>query len=314
MNRRDAASAWFLRGTVGRVVGWTISPDASWIWRRRRGEAVTLVSPTARGVDRRRAELGGIPADRLEPRNATHGTALLFLHGGGYCVGSAAAYRNVTTRLARDLGVVTWAIDYRLAPEHPYPAGLEDAVVAYRALLDSGVTRVIVAGDSAGGGLTLALALALREQGLPAPAALGLISPWLDLTAEAVARRPAAPREPFITRRLLDDCAPAYAGSHPRDHPMVSPIFADLAGLPPIVLDSSEDDLIVTDGSRLVELVRAAGGEVDHRHHEGLWHVFHLLAGGWPVASEAVKDFARRLGAAGSAPDPDLVRMVQTSG
>jgi monoterpene epsilon-lactone hydrolase len=307
VNRRDAASAWVLRQSAGRAVRWSISPDASWVRRRRRGDLFARLAPKARGVELRRVALGGVPADRIEPRNAADGAAMLYLHGGAYCVGSAAAYRHLTTRLARDLGVVTWAIDYRLAPEHPYPAGLEDALAAYRALVESGVSRVVVAGDSAGGGLTVALALAARDEGLPAPAALGLISPWLDLTVEEAAGRPATLREPFITPRLLDDCAPAYAGRHPRDHPLISPIFADLAGLPPIVLDSSADDLIVADGLRLAELVRAAGGEVDHRHHIGLWHVFHLLAGGWPVANVAVKDFARRLAAAaGPSPDPDL--------
>jgi len=307
VNRREAASAWVLRRSAGRVVHWSISPQVSWASRRRRGDLVARIAPKARGVDLRRVALGGVPADRLEPRAATDGTAMLYLHGGAYCVGSAAAYRHLTTRLARDAGMVTWAIDYRLAPEHPYPAALHDALAAYRALVESGVSRVVVVGDSAGGGLTVALALALAGEGLPAPAALGLISPWLDLTADGAARRVAAPREPFITPQLLEEAATAYAGRHPRNHPLVSPIFADLAGLSPVVLDSSEDDLIVDDGARLVELLRAAGGEVDHRSHLGLWHVFHLLAGGWPVANVAVKDFARRLAAAaGPSPDPDL--------
>lgn len=297
MNRLVAGQAWVVRQAAGRTVSWTTSPRVSWARRRRRGDVVTRLATPARGVDRRRSDLRGVPADRIEPRGATDGTALLYLHGGGYCLGSAAAYRQLTTRLARDLGAVTWVIDYRLAPEHPFPAGLDDALAAYRALVETGVSRVLVAGDSAGGGLTLALTLAAQEEGLPAPAALGLISPWLDLTEEEAARRPTSPREPFITPRMLADWAPAYAGRQDRDHPLVSPIFADLAGLPPIVLDSSADDLIVGDGLKLVERVRAADGDVDHRHHVGLWHVFHLLAG-WPLASGAVRDFARRLDAA----------------
>lgn len=299
MNRLDAGQAWLVRQAAGRAVSWTTSPRVSFASRRRRGDALTRLALSARGTGLSLGSLGGVPAERIEPRHATEGTVLLYLHGGAYCLGSPAAYRHLTTRLARDLGVVTWAIDYRLAPEHPFPAGLDDALAAYRALVESGTPRILVAGDSAGGGLTMALALAARDEGLPAPAAIGLISPWLDLTEEAAARRPAAHKEPFLTPRLLADCAPSYAGIQPLDHPLVSPIFADLAGLPPLVLDSCEDDLIVGDGLRLQELVLAAGGTVDHRHHAGLWHVFHLLAG-WPLASRAVKDFARRLDEAGA--------------
>lgn len=171
---------------------------------------------------------------------------------------------------------------YRLAPEHPHPAALQDVRAVWLALMGpNGVPpqRVVVVGDSAGGGLALALSLSLRDEGRPLPAALGLISPWTDLTLDLDGGRPPAPGEALLTPELCRRCAVAYlSGGASADDPFVSPLHAELAGLTPLVVHTGERELFRADGERLVERARAAGVIAEHEQLPGLWHVTHVFA------------------------------------
>jgi epsilon-lactone hydrolase len=250
-------------------------------------EAGTVAIPVPRAVSARRAV--GIAGEWLIPEGAGRG-ALLYLHGGGYVVGSARSHRSLVARLVREMGCRALVLDYRRAPEHPHPAALEDALEAYRALLGDGVEQITIAGDSAGGGLTLALAARLRDIGLPTPAALGLICPWLDVTIDLAGNRPLAPREPILSPGLISSWGRAYVGAGDPATPGISPLLGALDGLPPIVVHSAGDDLILQDAERLERAINELGGEaeIEHRRHPGLWHDFHLFAGLLAQADDAV--------------------------
>lgn len=231
-------------------------------------------------------QLGGRPADRITTAASNPGRALLYLHGGGYTVGSRTTHRAVTAHLAHTAGVVGHLLDYRLAPEHPYPAAVDDAVAAYQELLDQDIAPelIVVAGDSAGGGLSLALALRARETGLPMPGALAVISPWADLTLDGLNE---AIDDPMLSRGWLQRCARDYAGAD-TERPEVSPVLADLSGLPPMLVHGASDEILVDDVERLVDRARAAGVAVTYERLEGLWHVAHLYAGTMRDSTDAV--------------------------
>ncbi|WGY00877.1 alpha/beta hydrolase fold domain-containing protein [Nocardioides sp. QY071] len=238
-----------------------------------------------------RTTLGGVPADRIETAASNPDHALLYLHGGAYVVGSPTTHRAAAAHLADATGAVAHVLDYRLAPEHPYPAAVDDALAAYCALLERGLPseRVVVAGDSAGGGLALALALRARSVGVPLPAALGLISPWVDARLDGLAEHI---DDPLLTRDWLELGARSYAGRH-REHPEVSPLLADpadLAALPALFVQAASDELFVDDVERFVAAARAAGAEVTYHRLEGHWHVTHLYAGMVREATEVVRE------------------------
>jgi epsilon-lactone hydrolase len=233
------------------------------------------------------ASEGGVPGERHR-RRAGHGAdglCLLYLHGGGYSIGSPRTHRQLVARLAEGLQAEAFVPDYRLAPERPYPAALDDVTVAYISLIER-FDEVVVAGDSAGGGLTLALALAIRarECDTRPPVALGLICPWLDLVG---------PHEhtgdPLITPARLERWKHAYAPGD-RTDPGVSPLFGELTGLPPIVVHSAGDDPLLADAEGL-----AARAAVEHRRHPGQFHAFHVMAGITREADEAVDALAASL-------------------
>jgi acetyl esterase/lipase len=240
----------------------------------------------------------------VRPPGADPERVLLYLHGGGYAVESPRCVRALAARIAAGAGARACVPDYRLAPEHPYPAALQDARAAWDALLADGVdpARIAVAGDSAGGGLSVALALSLRDAGEPLPAVLGLVCPWLDLTPGGVASRPPVPREPILTAGLVARFTHAYlADGHDPADPLISPVRAELAGLPPVVVHSGGDDLLAGDAAVFEERARAAGVDLDHRRYDGLWHDFHvsapLLAGpGRHAPAELGAALGRRLG------------------
>lgn len=221
--------------------------------------------------------LGGVPSERVATPASDPGRALLYLHGGAYLVGSPTTHRAAAAHLAHAVGAVAHVLDYRLAPEHPHPAAVDDALAAYRALLASGLapSQVVVAGDSAGGGLALALALRARAEGVPQPAALGLVSPWVDLTLDGLDE---TIDDPLLSRGWLELGVRSYAGTDVR-HPEVSPLLADLTGLPPMFVHAASQEMFVADVERFVAAARAAGVEVTYERLEGHWHVTHLFAG-----------------------------------
>lgn len=257
-------------------------------------DALGRVAALPAGTRITETTLGTRPADLIEVGSPATDRATLYLHGGGYTLGSRRTHRALAAHLAEATHAPVHALDYRLAPEDPYPAAVHDCVAAVTALFDSGLdpTRVALVGDSAGGGLALATAIVLRDRGGPLPGVLGLLSPWADLTLEHVE---SSPHDPMLRREWLESCAPAYAGTTDRADPAISPALADLAGLPPMVVHASSDEILLRDAESLVERARAAGVPVDYELLEGCWHVMHLHAGLVRESTAAVGRLGRAL-------------------
>ncbi len=263
----------------------------------RQRRSLTLIAkglPPPRGTRCSPIDMNGVHAERVESATATNRSerSILFLHGGGYCIGSPASHRALTGQLARATGALVYAPDYRLAPEHPHPAALEDAVACYRWLLGNGygADQIAIAGDSAGGGLTLCTALALRDAGTPLPSSLVLLSPWVDLetTGESMTRR--AARDPMLTAEGLQRWARGYLAATPATHPLCSPLNADLAKLPPMLIQVGSEEVLFSDAERLHQRARAAGINSTFHEYAGLWHDFQLEAGILKSARAAVAE------------------------
>jgi cation diffusion facilitator CzcD-associated flavoprotein CzcO/acetyl esterase/lipase len=253
-------------------------------------EALLRPLAVTRGARIRSTDLGGVPTEVVEHDGADRSAAIVYLHGGGFTTLSPVTHRGLAAHLALAAGCPVYLPRYRLAPEHPCPAALEDALAAHHALVTSGCLpgRVALAGDSAGANLIVAMALRLRERGGPPPAALGLISPWLDLTLSGPSVAAEAAGDPLLKPSWLRLCARRYAGGHALDDPTVSPLFADLHGLPPVLVQGGANDVLVSDADRFVERARAAGVSVEHDRVEGMWHDFQVLAGLLAAAGPAL--------------------------
>lgn len=251
-------------------------------------DLLTKIGVLPDGTDVEPRTLGGRPVERIVTDGADPHRAVFFLHGGGYTVGSLNTHRSLAAHLGAASGAVVYVLDYRLAPEHPYPAAVDDAITAYEELLAGGIAadHVAVAGDSAGGGLALALALRAKGTGVDLPAALALISPWVDLT---MANTQDDSKDPLLSTEWLARCAADYAGSDPA-RPEVSPLFADLSGLPPTFVHGASDEILVGDVERLVAELKKVGVDVTYRRLEGLWHDVHVNAGANADAKAAVDE------------------------
>ncbi|UUO01164.1 alpha/beta hydrolase [Mycolicibacterium novocastrense] len=262
--------------------------------KRRVVELIAGATRVPAGVGVESAVLDGVPVERITPANARADGAVLFLHGGGYASGSARCYRGLAGALAAVTGIQVVVADYRLAPEHPFPAALDDALSVYAALRRQ-VTTIAVAGDSAGGGLTLALAQRIRDESVPMPAALGLICPWLDLAVDQAAARPPA-KDPLIIPSLTAEWCEFYVGENDASDPGISPVHGDLASLPPMVMHSVADDPLAVDADKLERAVAAqASGVLIHRRYTHRWHDFHLQVGFLVDADDAVALFGAQL-------------------
>jgi len=261
--------------------------------QRRRLALVTRLTLPARGVDFTAATCGGVPGEFAQIRGPA-GTrdTILYLHGGAYCVGSPATHRAITSHIARRTAARVFVADYRLAPEHPFPAALDDAVAAYRALLHDGVLpqRIAIIGDSAGGGLALATALRLRELGEPLPAALVLFSPWVDLGDPDRGAEPAG--EAMLSRAWTAECARLYLDGRDSGDPLASPINGDLRGMPPTLVQVGQDELLLADSRRLHSALAAAGVPVELQEYPRRWHVFQVNAGVLADADRALESVA----------------------
>jgi len=237
--------------------------------------------PLAQGCTVEILDLSGIPAEKITPTGAAPGKVLLYLHGGGHVIGSLKSHRHLVSRLAAAAGITAFHIDYRLAPEHPYPAALEDAVKAYRQILASGIAPgdIVVGGESAGGNLATALLLKARELALPQPAGLYLLSPWLDMTTAGQSYQKVGARDPIITREGIEMVSAAYLGGKP-DNPLTSPVRADPTGLPPMLIQVGSEEVLLSDSLTFADHAAMAGVEVKlHVWPEmpHAWPLFHVL-------------------------------------
>jgi len=266
----------------------SVSMDASQISMVRRMldlSASALYLPL--GVQSKAVKIGQMAAEWLTPKQAHPRRVLLFLHGGGYAVGSLTTHRALAGKLAMMAGTHALIVDYRLAPEHPFPAALEDAVQAYQWLLHQGYEahQIILAGDSAGGGLCMSLQLCLKSMGQALPAGSVLFSPWVDLTFSGLEVEEHQPYDPVVRAEQVRSWAAAYAKNVPLFHPLVSPLFGDLRGLSPVLIQASDREVLTDDAVRLANALGDAHTETHLQLWPGVLHVWQLF---WRYVPESM--------------------------
>jgi acetyl esterase/lipase len=262
--------------------------------RRRDWEAEARLDVLPKGARFQSVETGGVKSEWMEMPLIDRDRVVLLLHGGGYNAGSPRTHRKMAAQFSRAAHARVLVPDYRLAPEHPFPAAVKDALSAYGWLLKQGIpeAHLIVAGDSAGGGLTLSLLLALREAGAKMPRCAVTLSPWTDLSCSSPTYERLRKLDPIIDKEGLSEAGLWYAGDrNPRD-PMASPLFADLRGLPPLLVHAGGDETMLDDSRIFVERARAAGVEVTFKIYDGMWHVHHSGAPEVPESVAAYNDIA----------------------
>ena len=267
-----------------------------WEERRRRLDEVGSLWPVADDVMVQAVDLGGLPGEWSIVPGSDASRVLLFFHGGGYCSGSILSHRRLVTEAGRAAGCRTLAVGYRLAPEHPFPAALEDALTAWRFLREQGIAAhdIAVAGDSAGGGLTVALITHLRDTGLELPGCGWLVSPWTDLTLSGSTLATKEAVDPLIHEGYLRELASAYlpGGMDPKD-PRVSPLFAALSGLPPLLIQVGSAETLLADATRFA----SAAGAADVPVTLEVWpHMIHA----WPLWNARLEAGRETLGRAGA--------------
>ena len=279
-----------------RLKGRAFSGESAQEERARINEAARRRIPLPRGITIRSVTAGGVPAEWIEPAGTDPDRAILYLHGGGYILGSPDTHRGVAARLAKASAARLLLLDYRLAPEHPFPAALDDALAAYHWMINEGILppRIVIGGDSAGGGLTLATSACLRDSGEPLPAALFCISPWTDLTFSGESVRTRADADPLLGPHG-DPLENYYAGENDPAQPLLSPLFADLRGFPPTVIHVGNDEILLSDSTRLKERMQDAGVEVSLVIWAGMWHVFPVFAPFIPEAKKAIDQIAAHI-------------------
>ena len=277
------------------VVAPLLSPRLPRPVRRRLLDLTGVVLPLPRGTRRATGSLGGVRTEVVSAAGPPGPHRVLYLHGGGYVVGSPASHRALLAGLSRATGTPVHAPDYRLAPEDPHPAAVEDALAAFRALRAAGhpARRIAVAGDSAGGGLAVSLVLRLRAAGEELPGSIGLISPWIDLSCTAPALVRNAGTDALLDPSWLPQAARDYRGDADPDD--LRPLDADLTGLPPLHVVAGADEILVDDADRLVDRARDAGVRVTYRRVEGMWHAFPVLAGTLREADAALEELGAAL-------------------
>lgn len=256
-----------------------------------------FAEPVPRNAEVHEISIGSVVAEWITTPNVDARRRFVYLHGGAYIAGSRKSHRALVARIAEACGAAALSVEYRLAPEHPYPAGLEDAraAIAYAAQhgpYDEEVRaeKLFVGGDSAGGGLALKSMIAARDNGGPRIDGGVLISPWTDLAGSGESVRTNEDADPMLSGRDMGRAIRSYAGSiDPRD-PRVSPLYADLAGLPPMLIHVGRNEILLDDSTRLAERAKEAGVDVTFHLYEEMFHVFHVFASKLPEAREAIAE------------------------
>jgi monoterpene epsilon-lactone hydrolase len=253
-------------------------------------ESLWTAFPSPPGVDPVPVSAGGVSAAWLAAPDAADICVIVYLHGGGFQVGSVTSHLAITSRLTGAARARVLALDYRLAPEHPFPAQIDDTVAAYTWLLDQDYTtdHIALVGESAGGGLAVTSMLRLRELDLPLPACAVTLSPWTDLVGDGDWRDADTSIDPLTSTTVLDEVIADYlAGADPRQG-LASPLLADLSGLPPLLIQVATQDILMSDGPRLADKAREAGVDVTLEIEDGAFHVWHLAAPEVPESTAAI--------------------------
>ncbi len=262
--------------------------------RRVEFERETSQMPVAQDVSFESLRVNGIPAEWVIPSGAADNGSILYLHGGGYTIGSIKTHRSLVSYLSKAAGMRALLIEYRLAPEHPFPAAVEDSVAAYRWLLKEGFdpARIAIAGDSAGGGLTVATMVKLRDEGEPLPAAAVCLSPWVDMEGVGESMKTRAEVDPIVEQGPLLEMAEAYLGGTDPRTPLAAPLYADLKGLPPMLIQVGTAEVLLDDSTRLAERAKKAGVDVTLEPWEDMIHIWQFFASMIPEGRDAVERIA----------------------
>lgn len=284
-----------LSQTVKRAL-FVLDPQLSPQEQRRRIETLArLIIRLPSGVSRASTLADIVKAEWITPNKYYSENAVLYLHGGGYTLCSPATHRGLTGAIALASKSRVLVPDYRLAPEHPFPAALEDALDAYRWLVSQGYApqHLAIGGDSAGGGLTIATAISLRDAGEPLPGALFLLSPWTDLTFSSESHRTRRVIDPIfggVDESMNPEFVPAYLGGEDPSNPLISPLLGDLHGLPPTIIHVGDNEILLDDSTILGKKMLDAGGDVHIRVWDGLWHVFQAFVPLLPEARQSIAE------------------------
>jgi acetyl esterase/lipase len=259
-------------------------------------ETASAATPVPEGVAFTKVDASGVSAEWNDAQGVRQDRVVVYYHGGGYCMGSLNTHRGHTARISRLANLRVLSVDYRLGPEHPHPAAVEDAVAAYQFVLDQGIEpgHVALAGDSAGGGLTLAALLSIRDLGLPMPACGVGISAWTDMTASGDSIKTKASEDPMLGDiSALQMMVDGYVGKDgDKKAPLASPVFADLSGLPPLLLQVGTAEVLLDDSTRLAERAEAAGVDVTLKVWQDMFHVWHAFAEMLPEGMEATQELS----------------------
>lgn len=286
-----SVSATIIRAITGWYIKGLDASKANPSKFRARLDAFGRTLIPAFGVRAEKTTVAGIEAEWLTPKTMTPGKVLLYLHGGGYVMGSTDSHRQFVGHVARAGQIKALVPDYRLAPDHKFPAGLDDCVAVYRSLLAGSVNSadIIIAGDSAGGGLTAATLIALRDAGDPLPAAALLFSPLLDATRSGESMQTRKDADPWFTPENIGVVFSHYCEPGEETNPLVSPVFAEMHDLPPLFIQVGDREILLSDSERFAERQRDVGGEVEIEVWPGMWHVFQFCVHKTPESRRAIK-------------------------
>ena len=265
--------------------------------RRGLEKRTSMLSP-AHGVDVREEVIAGIGCELHVPEGCDDAPLIYYLHGGAYVMGSPATHRRLVSFIAREAGMRALLPDYRLAPEHRFPAALQDSLAVYRALLQGGMRAedMAIGGDSAGGNLAMATLLSLRESNRPLPAACFLMSPWLDLAGQGDSHSSRAKLDPWFRADHLPAIVAKVVDPSETNNPLVSPVYADAAGLPPTFIQVGDHEILLSDSVRMADHIQMAGGRAEITIWPEMWHVFQFFVGQMPESLRAIQDIGRFLG------------------
>lgn len=279
---------------VSKQIMQRIKPDSDVQEVRRSFERMQARNRKVHGVSVRATRIGGVDCEWLVPDGCDDAPVLYYLHGGAYIMGSPRTHRKMVSHIAKRAGVRALLPDYALAPEKPFPAGLNDCLLVYRALLGSGIEAddILIGGDSAGGGMAMATMLSLKDSGDDLPATAVLLSPWLDLTAQGDSTVTRAADDPWFSASGVRTVARQYCPEGELTNPLVSPVFADASGLPPMLVQVGDHEILLSDSTRLAGNIKNANGEITLQIWPEMWHVFQFFIGSMPESRRAIDDIA----------------------